>query len=250
MKRLLLLFALHLVLSMIATCVVAQKEMQLDEDFVKNSTPMIAKPKGIGSVTKYQFGPYRIASGKEGITTTTSKSGILSANSKSKSKRKLSFVFVKDEKDSVVVNVSVDTDISELNATMAIGFSMVNSAKENYMAIFTMPSDTTTWRMMIGSLTGTGVKDGDHFKGVLTDGNSTIEIRDVDQWNTGKKASFGVAIGHTFHMQDKSIAAVQASPDTFVKKTVWIRHDVDSRLQLILAAASAALMVRVEQGID
>ena len=250
MKRLFLLIAFPLVLSMSARCVLAQKEMQLDEALLKNSKPMIAKPKGIGTVTKYQFGPYKIASGKEGIATTTSKSRIFSAYSESKSKRKLSFVFVKDEKDSVVVNVSINTDISELDATMAIGFSMINSIKENFIAIFSVPSDTTTWRMMIGSVAGAGVKNGDNFNGVLTNGNTIIEIRDVDQWKTGKKASFGLSIGQVFHMQDESIAAVQASADTFVKKTVWIREDIDSRLQLILAAASAALMVRSEQVMD
>lgn len=249
MKRLLLSLALPLILSMNVLCVSAQKEMQLEEDFVKNSTPMTAKPKGIGTVTKYQFGPYKIASGKEGITTTTSKSGIFSAHSESTSKRKLSFVFVRDEKDSVVVNVSINTDISELEAAPGVlGFSMVNATNENYIAIFTIPSDTTTWRMMIGSRVGAEVTGS--FKGVLTDGNAIIELRDVDQWNSGKKASFGLAIGHTFHLHDTLIAAVQASPDTFVKKTVWIRHDVDSKLQTILAAASAALMIRAEQAMD
>jgi len=249
MKHLPSLLTLAFGLSISSLSVMAQKEMKLDEALVKNSTPMPAKPKGIGTVTKYQFGRYKIASGNAGVTVTTSKSGIFSAYSESKSKKKLSFVFVKDEIDSVVVNVSVNTDVSELEASFASGFSMVNASDENYSAIFTIPSDTVTWRMLIGSRVGEGVKGGT-FKGVLTDGNTIIELKEVDQYTTGKKANFGLSLGHTFTLKENSIAAVQASPDTFVKKTVWIREDIDSRLQMILAAASAAMMVRAEGGLE
>ena len=249
MKHLPSSLLLAFVLSISVFSVVAQKEMQLDEGLVKNSTAMPAKPKGIGTVTKYHFGDYKIASGKAGVTVTTNKSGIFSPYSESKSKKKLSFVFVRDEKDSVLVNVSIDTDVSELDASLAISFSMVNASDENYMAIFTIPSDTVTWRMIIGSRVGVGVKGG-AFQGVLTDGNVIIELKEVDQYTTGKKASFGLPLGHTFNLKENSIAAVQASPDTFVKKTVWIRQDLDSKLQMILAAASAAMMVRAESAME
>jgi len=225
--------------------VLAQKEMKLAESLDKNSTPMQAKPKGIGTVTKYQFGPYKIVSGKEGWTTTTANSRFFSLHTESKSKKKLSFVFVKDLKDSVLVNVSVNTDIKQMDSHFAEGWSILKDSKENYMAIMSFPSDTATWRMMIANRVGSDVK-GEPFEGMLTDGNSSIQIKEVEEWNDGKKSKIIGTVGYEFYSGGSSVAAVQASPDTFQKKIVWIRSDVDTKLQLILAAASAAMMVRVE----
>ena len=249
MKYLILFIAQsYILLTINVSTAVAQKEMALEPALLKNSAPMLAKPKGIGTVTKYQFGPYKIASGKAGLNVTKSTSSIFSATTESSSKNKLSFVFVKDEKDSVVVNVSVNTNSSELNSQFFPGWSAVNERQENYIAIFSIPDDTATWRMIIANLEGMNKKGSDHFDGLLTDGRVILQMKEVNEWNTGKKGMMGLPLGHTFHLEGDPIAAVQASEDTFVKKTVWIRQDLDPKLQLILAAASAAMMVRSEPG--
>lgn len=248
MKYLILFIAQAFLLTINVSTAIAQKEMALDPDLLKNSTPMLAKAKGIGTVTKYQFGPYKIASGKEGVTVTKSKSRFLSFTTESSSKRKLSFVFVRDDKDSVVVNVSVNTDLSEVDPQFLSGWSAIKERKENYIAILSIPEDTATWRMIIANHEGMKVNGTEQFDGVLTDGQTIIQLKEVNEWNTGKKGMMGLPIGHTFLLDGTPIAAVQASEDTFVKKTVWIRQDQNSKLQLILAAASAAMMVRSEPG--
>ncbi len=59
----------------------AQKFIRLDDDLKANSKQMQAKRKGISSVGKYEFGPYRVVSGKGGWEKTTRKSPLFSDNS-------------------------------------------------------------------------------------------------------------------------------------------------------------------------
>ncbi|GEM_PF-2975511 len=53
-------------------------------------------------------------------------------------------------------------------------------------------------------------------------------------------------VGYEFSMNGQALGAVQASMDSFQKKLVWLRNDMDGQLKLVLAAASAAMMVRIE----
>ena len=56
----------------------------------------------------------------------------------------------------------------------------------------------------------------------------------------------GMLIGYDFSMNGQVVGAVQASMDSSQKKLVWFRNDMDEQLKLVLAAASAAMIVRVE----
>lgn len=225
--------------------------MKLDGNLQASTEPMQAKRKGVGNVGKYQFGPYQIVSGKEGLTTTTSKSRFLSAQTESKSKKKLSFVFVRDGKDSVLVNASVNTDVRDwdwdrITTPMINGWTVLKESQENYIATFSFPSDTTTWRMLLFSRIGKDVKGEEEFVGMLTDGKTAIQIKEIKHWNDGKTAVMGVAPGYEFYSQGTSIAAVQSSLDTFQKKWVWIGVNNNANAQFILAAASAAIMVKTD----
>lgn len=241
-------------ISVLISCfstVSAQKIMKLDGNLQASTEPMQAKRKGVGMVGKYQFGPYQIVSGKEGMTTTVSKSRFLSAQTESKSKKKLSFVFVRDGKDSVLVNASVNTDVRDwdwdrITGPMINGWTVLKESQENYLATFSFPSDSAIWRMVLFTKVGQDVKGKEGFVGVLTDGKEEIQIKEIKHWNDGKTAVMGVATGYEFYSQESVIAAVQSSLDTFQKKLVWISVNNNASVQLILAATSAAIMVKTD----
>ena len=220
-----------------------QKIMKLDNELKANSKPMEANRKGLSSVGKYQFGPYKIVSGKAGWTTTKSKSKFFSFETKSESQKKSSFVFVGNDKDSVLVNTSTNTKTSE---TELGDWSMLNQSNNNYIALLSFTNDTTVWRMIVVTRSGEEVEGNYQAEGILTNGITEIQIREVKQWEDGKTAAFNLIMGYEFFLDNNSIAAVQASLDTFQKKFVWLHQNLDERMKLVLAAASASLMVRVD----
>jgi len=254
------------VLSLYEQNVYAQKKvMKLDADLKANSTAMEAKAKGIGTVSKYRFGDYAIVSGKQGWTATKTKSRFfLNVASEGHSKKKLSFVFVGHGQDTVLLNAAVDTNLKEINAgdfpihfekggKVLIGrnWSELRESTENYLAVFSVNSDTTKWRMALLTQMGTEVDRGYQFTGLITNGIFQIEIKQVKEWEGGKKSPYNaimgdLLVGYEFSMNGQALGAVQASMDSFQKKLVWLRNDMDGQLKLVLAAASAAMMVRIE----
>ena len=198
---------------------------------------MEATRKGVSSIGKYQFGPYKIVSGKAGWTKTESKSIFFSFETKSESKKKSSFVFVGNDKDSVLVNTSTNTKTSDIELG---DLSILNQSKNNFIALLSFTNDTTVWRMIVVT------RSGEEVEGILTNGITEIQIREVKQWEDGKTAAFNLIMGYEFFLNNNSIAAVQANIDTFQKKFVWLHQNLDARMKLVLAAASASLMIRVD----
>ena len=220
-----------------------QKIMKLDNELKANSSPMEAKRKGMSSVGKYEFGPYRIVSGKAGWTATTSNKKFLSFETKSESKKKSSFVFVANSKDTIQVNTSTNTKVSE---TEVADWSFLNQSKDNYIAIISPRADTAIWKMVIVFLSGEAVEGNYQAKGTLSDGVTNIQIREVKQWEDGKVPVMKVICGYVFYLDDKPIAAVQSSIDSFQKKFVWLHQNLDEKMKQVLAAASASLMVHTD----
>jgi hypothetical protein len=220
-----------------------QKIMKLDNELKANSKPMEANRKGVSSIGKYQFGPYKIVSGKAGWTTTESKSKFFSFETKSESRKKSSFVFVGNDKDSVLVNTSTNTKTSD---TEIGDLSILNQSNNNYIALLSFTNDTTVWRMIVVTRIGEEVEGNYQAEGILTNGITEIQIREVKQWEDGKTSALKLIMGYEFFLDNNSIAAVQASLDTFQKKFVWLHQNLDERMKLVLAAASASLMVRVD----
>jgi hypothetical protein len=219
------------------TC--GQKIMKLDNELKSNSKPIEATRKGISGVGKYEFGPYRIISGKAGWTTTKSNKKLFSFETQSESKKKSSFVFVANDKDTILVNTSTNAKFSE---TELGNMSWLNNRNENYVAVLTHAADTTEWRMILVSNSGEEIKGNFQAEGILTNGVTNIQIREIKQWEDGKTPSFKVICGYEFIMDNKSIAAVQS----YQKKFVWLLNDLDERMKSLLAAASASLMVHAD----
>jgi hypothetical protein len=241
-----------------------KKVMKLDDDLKANSTAMEAKARGAGTVGKYKFGDYAIVSGKEGWATTKTKSRFFSVVSEAQSKKKLSFVFVGHTQDTVLVDAAINTNLKEINVGdfpihfekgegVLIGknWSELKESTENYLAVLSVDSDTTKWRMALITRMGSEVDGGYQFTGFITNGTTQIEIKQVKEWDSKKKSAYNLLvgdliIGYEFSIDGLVVGAVQASMDSFQKKIVWLRHDNDKKLNLVLAASSASMMVRIE----
>jgi len=219
--------------------------MKLDGELKSSSKPLEAKRKGMSSVGKYEFGPYRIVSGKSGWTKTTSNQKLFSFETKSESKKKSSFTFVANGKDTLVVNTSTNTKVSE----SGIGdfYSQINKSTDNYIAIISPLSDTVSWKMVFVFSAGEDVAGNFQAEGILTNGVTNIKIKEVKQWEDGKVPMMKLICGYEFILDNKSIAAVQSSIDTFQKKFVWLRQDLDENMKTMLAAASASLFVNTDE---
>jgi hypothetical protein len=220
-----------------------QKMMKLDNELKANSKPMEVKRKGISIVGKYQFGPYKVVSGKAGWTTTKSRSKFFSLETQSESDKKSSFVFVGDDQDSVIVNTFTNIKANEI---IVGDVSTLNLSNNRYVAFLSPKNDTTVWKMNLFTRSGGEVEGNYRAEGILTDGISEIQIREVKQWEDGSNAYFELINGYEFYLDNRSIAAVQASIDTFKKKIVWLHQNLDNKMKLILAAASASLIIHVD----
>jgi hypothetical protein len=226
-----------------------KKMMRVAPELIANSKPMEAKRKGISTVSKYEFGPYKIVSGKAGWTRTKSRSRIFSGVTESQSKSKLSFLFVANNRDSVQVNTISTTDTRELDLNR--GFRLGNADwgqvlqnnTEKYLATIDLANDTTSWNMAMVTAVGTEVL-GSRFKGVLTSTVQTYEIQEVIHFNDGKINSFGFILGYEFLQNGKVVAAVQGGTNTFLKTFVWIDNRLDESTQRLLATAAATVLAR------
>jgi hypothetical protein len=221
----------------------AQKMIMLDKGLKANSQPMEAKRKGFTTLGKYEFGPYKIVSGKAGWTTSKSSKRFLSFETETESKKKSSFVFVGNDKDSVQVNTATNTKAKE---TFVGNWSNLNQSSDNYIILITPLNDTSEWKMIVVYKSGSEVEGNFKSDGSLTDGTANIEIRAVKQWADGGTATFKMIIGYEFYLQDQAIAAVQASIDTMKKKYVWLDQNLSEQMKLVLAAASASLLLHVD----
>jgi hypothetical protein len=221
----------------------AQKIMKLDSQLTANSQPMEAKRKGVSTIGKYQFGPYKIVSGKAGWTTSKSKSRLFSPETNTESKKKSTFVFVSDDKDTVYVNTTTNTSVNE---TSFGNWSNVNQSNENYIVLISPSNDTTEWEMIVVFKSGSEVEGDYKSDGILSDGTTNIEIRAVKQWEDGETATFNLILGYEFYLENQAVAALQASIDTFKKKYVWLDKNLSEHMKLVLASASASLLLHVD----
>jgi len=232
-----------LLVLLISVSASAQKIMKLDNSLKAKSEPMEAKRKGVSTIGKYQYGPYKIVSGKAGWTKSKSSKRFLSFETETESKKKSSFVFVANDKDSVLVNTATNTKSKE---TSIGNFSNLNKSSDNYIVLISPVNDTSEWKMFMAYNSGSEVDGNFKSDGTLTDGIANIEIRAVKQWDDGEGASFKMIIGYEFYLESQAIAAVQASIDTFKKKYVWLDKNLSEHMKLVLAAASASLLLHVD----
>jgi len=233
----------------------AQKLIRIDERLDINSEAMRAKRKGVSSVGKYEFGTYKVVSGKGGWETTSQKSPLFSDNTSMKSSSKKSFVFVNDRADTCIANIRVSENIEiDEGGWFLKTFTNWNEVevKEGegiYETVFSFSSDTAIWNLVliypkVVEVEGEYLTD-DHtfFRGMLTDNHTLIEIEQITERQDGKNSMLNPFLGYEFWDGSRSLAAVQVLPMN--KWYVWIRDDLDPDLEFVLASAVAAMLVRM-----
>lgn len=216
-----------------------QKIMMLNSELKANSKPLEVRIKGISTIGKYEFGPYRIVSGKAGWGSTRSSKRFADFETRSESKSKSSFVFVANNKDTILVNNSLN---SKFRVSDFGGFSQLNQSTDNWVSLISPPADTSVWKLIVVSSYGTEVKGKNQAEGVLTDGVTNIQIKAVKQWEDGKSPMFKMICGYELSIDSNSVAAVQsgqASP----KRIVWLNQNLNEPLKSIIAAAVASLVI-------
>jgi hypothetical protein len=231
----------------------AQKFIRIDEGLKLNSQAMRAKRKGISAIGKYEFGPYKVVSGKAGWTTTTSKSPLFSDNSSIKSSSKKSFVFVSERGDTAKANLSVAENVEIDGGSWFIktftpwSDAEVKTGEGIFETSFAFSPDFGPWQMVAiypvaAEVDGVFQMD-DHtfFRGILSDEHMHIEIAAIHINEEGKSPLLNPYLGYEFWEGDKSLAAVQVLPGN--KWYIWIREDLDPHLKFVLASAATAMLV-------
>ena len=249
MKQIFILITFSLFIS----AVYAQKKMMLDAYLKVNSESMLAKAKGISVLLKYEFGPYKIASAKGGMIKSKSNAKFFSAVESTSAKQKYSFVFLAHETDTVAVNVSIQNDMKEVRQNViSISKNRVAYEREidpsamestqNTVASITLPGDTTSWVLIYYTRFNSDSSWKTKKQGSLTDGTTMIELREVRKWEDGSSPKMYTTTGFEFYLDGSAAGAVQNPLDTFQKKYVWLRNNLDEKMKTLLAAASAVLL--------
>lgn len=233
----------------------AQKLIRIDASLKANSKEMRAKRKGVSSVGKYEFGPYRVISGKGGWEKTTSKSPLFSDNSSIKSSSKKSFVFVNEKSDTALANISVAENVEIDGGSWLIktftpwSDAEVKNGEGIFECTFSLSFDTAQWSLVAIYPVAAEVEglyqldDHTFFRGILTDNNTLIEIAEINVNEEGKSSFLNPILGYEFWQDSRSVAAVQVLPGN--KFYVWIRDGLDPELKFVLASAATAMLVRM-----
>jgi hypothetical protein len=241
---------------LISLSLAGQTHIFLDDHFMASSVEMASKRKGIGAIGKYEFGPYRIISGKGGLTSTKSKTGLISNDTRTESKSKSSFVFTGEGMDTITANILV-TSVVQIDEQLGFAFRVltnwsiqeVTENQEVYMATYSFSSDTGVWNMVL-TYPATNEAEGETvinmnspFQGILANSQTTIDIVPEYRWENGRLATiFNPVEGYIFSLQGETVAAVQVFP--YNKMFVWIKKDLPDDFKFILAAGAATIMVR------
>ena len=236
----------------LASLASSQKIMKLDDSLKASTQSLTVKMRG-GSMLKYDFGVYKTISAKPGLEKTRTTSKLFSAMEETESKQKASIIMTGDDRDTVTSNISINVKSKEFRErVISISKGRVAWEREqdpsrieqdrNLVAMITTSVDTTTWNLIYLAQLNTESRQPVSKSGVLSDGNKQIEIRDVTVWDNGKSPTFYSTVGFEFYSDGVAIAAVQSPADTFQKKFVWLRKNLDEETKLVLAGASAILL--------
>jgi len=233
----------------------AQKLIRTDENLKLNSQQMRAKRKGFSSVGRYEFGTYKVISGKGGWEKTTRKSSLFGDNSSIKYSTSKSFVFVSEEADTSIVNISVAENVAIDGGSWFIrtftpwSDAEVKNGEGVFECTFSFSSDTVLWNLLaiypVSAEVDGIFQTDDHtfFRGMLTDNNTLIDIAEINVNEEGDNSFLNPVLGYEFWLGSRSLAAVQVLPAN--RWYVWIRDDLDSDLKFLLAGAVTAMLVRM-----
>lgn len=236
-----------------------QKQIRLDGEFQLNSDFYSVKRKGMKAVGKYQFGPFKIISGKSGWAKGKSKTDFWGRYTEASSAHKLSFVFVGHDSDTAYANSAVTRKIETDNANWVsrklLNWNTVEVTKNEglYETEFSFSNDTSTWSLILTFPVYVGLDEEDEDKrvvyssdqpslssGILTNNVRQFEIHQTRDRDDGKNSMFVYVSGYIFYENSKPLAAVQTFPSNGCR--VWIRKDLNPETKFVLAAGIAAFL--------
>lgn len=244
--------------------------IKIDPDLRANSERMKIKRKGIRSFGRYEFGPYKVISGKKGWGKAQTKSPLFGRTSEYKSSQKQHFVFVEYTGDSVFCNIEVRTSIKEVNHESSFVFREIfkwhdyeiQESYTSYHALFKSNKWDDDWNLIIVSPAKLPVDEESYeieediyawdnktdYKSILTNGETTYWLRRVTEFeDNGKRSMYelmgpDLTLGWEFILNDEAVAAVRFIPMNHMYS--WIHVKLDKKQRLLLAAATTALCSR------
>lgn len=248
-----------------------QKTMLINEALKDNSISYPIKRKGMNAVGKFTYGPYKTINPKGGITTSSS-GDLFKSDVKASSKRKYSFDLLKNDQDTVAVNVvekgalelddkksffyrmitNVDVQINE-NISVELGDQPEYETVKNLQqtdANFLEKSTGETWQCIIVVPMDPNV-GGYFFGGLISYRDKEIMILEVNK-NEQKKTSgdiWGYSLynyGYEFFQEGRIIAALQSHP--MLKPNIWFLKDLEEKTQMIIASTIPVLLSNNKQG--
>lgn len=232
----------------------AQKLMKMDSSLKANSIAAEVKLKSgisIGAIEKYRFANYQVIKTSQSWGKEAGKSELFGKIEKSTYSHKASFVMLHNDKDSIQVNIVADSKSEAISGRFLTfgseGFAIEKqeTARTRTTSIVATihTSDTITdWDLLFVVRRNTDSSFYTKKYAVLTNGVTTIEAREVKAWENNKEREFYLTKGFEFWLNGQAIAAVQFTIDTFQKKWVWLRNDLDDSLKKNLAAAIVVLL--------
>ncbi len=237
---------------------------------------MKIKRKGIRSFGRYEFGPYKVISGKKGWRKSETKSPLFVRTSAYKSSQKQHFVFVEIAGDTVHCNIDVRTSIQEVDHEKSFVIREIfkwheyeiTESYNAYNAVFTSVNWNSDWNLIIVSPAQLPENDDiseeddilliekdvfvwdnkTDYKAILTNGEQTYWLRRITAFeDNGKRSIYqlmgpSLTLGWEFIKEDEALAAVRFVPMNHTYS--WIHNKVDKDQKLLLAAATTALCSR------
>ncbi|WP_157638168.1 hypothetical protein [Flexithrix dorotheae] len=234
-----------------------QNYIYLEETFKEASELLAVQRKGIGTIGKYEFGPYKIISGKAGWTTEKSKNWFISGDAQIQSETKSSFIFTTTNRDTAIVNIAVSS-VSDVKESYGFFWRALTNwsyleqtEREVLLATYSFNSDTSKWNLVLAYPIANEVVYNKEitedmiskFRGLISNSQMSIDILPVFRWDSGKPATVLKPVeGYTFVFHGETMAAVQVYPVN--KMHVWLKKDLPEGLKFTLAAGAATMMVR------
>jgi hypothetical protein len=210
-----------------------------------------------GKTWKIRFGDYAIVSGKTGWTTITSKSNLFNTKTESTSAQKFSFVLGNKTTDLASVNAANNIEIKSLNEIELFRYYWSGSDRlllkaQNFCAFITINADTSeTWALLMNLARGSNATGAD--EALLTNGERRIFISAVDSNKNGGDPRSMPALGYEFIENSRPLCALQYYGGGALgmnRNIVWMYEGMDAKMNLILAAAMAALLQKNPTGLE
>ena len=227
------------------------QDIVIADELASHSEPMKVKvgTQSFGKIAKWKFGEYAVVESKNGLTKTSGKTNFWNTKTEMTSSHKFSFTLCNAIPDSAYVNAAANFEIRTLQGFQlfegfTIGEDVLLSEKNDFAATISINSDTSDTRYLLMN-SEAGEETMDTEAAVLLGKESEIRIFPASSNKNGTDKRALPALGYEFYDNDQACAAVQYYGGGLLgsnKYIVWIRDDLDTRLQLFLAAAITTIM--------